>query len=85
MDRGTDWRTQRLRGRGSLAPDMGGARSRGAPGTNTFGSAADRKVEPRVDQKESFQLLILPVSNLATSRTRSFQVPAATSLEALTV
>ena len=33
----------------------------------------------------SFQLLIVPVSEAATSWTRSFQVPLAVSLEASTV
>lgn len=37
------------------------------------------------DQNVSFQLLIRPVSCAATSCTRSFQVPLATSLEAFTV
>jgi len=36
-------------------------------------------------QKVSFQLLIVPVSEAATSWTRSFQVPLAVSLEASTV
>lgn len=36
-------------------------------------------------QKVSFQLLSLPVSAEATSWTRSFHVPLAVSLEALTV
>lgn len=36
-------------------------------------------------QKVSFQLLSRPVSEAATSWTRSFQVPLATSLEAFTV
>ncbi len=35
-------------------------------------------------QKVSFQLLRRPVSEAATSWTRSFQVPLATSLEAFT-
>ncbi|AIS01153.1 hypothetical protein SGLAU_26075 [Streptomyces glaucescens] len=38
-----------------------------------------------VGQNVSFQLLSRPVSCAATSRTRSFQVPLATSPEAFTV